>query len=199
MEELRRRELKARHPERVDSPEILPCDGLTADERQRPQLTSLAEEMVIHWARELRQQRDEAIEMATLEPWQRWRAEKMVEYNGDPARYHDWEALVDWILMQAERSMIGVEVGRAEDIMCECLDQVTETLGLDYRRKIIRKMSDERKGEYFDLKVSAEQKVRYIKAVVHMDVFDVNDISLVEAERDVIVNRAIASLSLIHI
>ena len=69
MEELRRRELKTRHPERVDSPEILQGDGLTADERQRPQLTSLAEEMVIHWARELRQQRDEAIEMATLEPW----------------------------------------------------------------------------------------------------------------------------------
>ena len=68
MEELRRRELRARHPERVDPEEILQGWGLTADERQRPQLTSLAEQMVIHWARELRQQRDEAIEMATLEP-----------------------------------------------------------------------------------------------------------------------------------
>ena len=64
-------------------------DGPTSTagkQARRSDIEALTEELVIQWAE---QESRITTETTRLEPWQRWKAEKMVEYDGDLARYHD--------------------------------------------------------------------------------------------------------------
>ena len=73
--------------------------------------------------------------------------------------------------MQSFRSTVGVEIRRAKEIMDECVDQVMATLGGTYRGKVMKLMDKERSTMNYNIRAQGEHRVRYIKAIVHKDVF----------------------------
>ena len=159
----------------------------TAGMARRSDIAALTEEFVIHWAE---QESRNTTEMIRLEPWQRWKAEKMVEYDGDLARYHDWEALIDWLTMRARNSVIGMDVRQTDEVMKGCMDSALETLNRLYREEVMNGMTDEEKGCMSNPEMSGETKVYMLKRIVYREVFRFKDLSEEDAERDVIVRKA---------